>query len=259
VWSLGVAMFELLTGSVPWSASEVSQIISQILYEPPRRLRELVPDAPAALEEIIEQCLEKDPAKRMPSAADLAVALGPFAPKHARSIIERIGEIARSSGGVAIHREDSLPPPAPLRPTGAEPVAVAQTLTSLPQAQPRSSVVIPVVIGAIAVLLLLAGGAGFLFFRAPAAPTVPVASTPMTVTTTVSSVPALATAPSATVAAAANAATAVTTPTPSSSATSAVTTRPVRPTLVAPVKTSRPAGSPTGVTAPADTDIVRAR
>jgi serine/threonine-protein kinase len=112
LWSLGVVLYELITGATPFTATEVTAIIAQVLHEQHRPVRVLVPDIAPDLEAIIDRCLEKDPEKRYQSAADLAVALVPFAPKRARAVAERAAAMrTRASGQTPV--ADSVPPPPP--------------------------------------------------------------------------------------------------------------------------------------------------
>ena len=112
VWSLGVVLYELITGETPFTATEVTGIIAQVLYEPHRPVSSLLPDVPKGLEKVIDHCLEKDADKRCQSAADLAVALLPFAPKRARALVERASAVStRAAGGS--QPVESLPPPPP--------------------------------------------------------------------------------------------------------------------------------------------------
>ena len=79
LWSLGVTLYELTTGTTPFHAEGVGRVCAAVMTRdpvPPRRLR---PDLPAGLETVILRCLEKDPARRFASAQDLAAALAPFA------------------------------------------------------------------------------------------------------------------------------------------------------------------------------------
>jgi serine/threonine protein kinase len=71
VWQLGVMFYEMLTGRTPFHAETVLAIYDKILsgaYDPP--------PAPPELARIIARCLEKDPARRFASAAELYAALG---------------------------------------------------------------------------------------------------------------------------------------------------------------------------------------
>ena len=93
LFALGVMLYHLCTGERPFGAPTSVHGLRRRLYhdpEPPRRLR---PDCPAWLQEIILRCLEVDPARRHPSAAQLAfdlqnpdqVVLTPRADRRSRS------------------------------------------------------------------------------------------------------------------------------------------------------------------------------
>jgi len=75
VFSLGVIMYELVTGALPFGGAPGSTGFRRRLYaepDPPRGLNAACPDW---LQEIILRCLETDPARRYASAAQLAFAL----------------------------------------------------------------------------------------------------------------------------------------------------------------------------------------
>ncbi|OYT72426.1 MAG: hypothetical protein CFK52_05265 [Chloracidobacterium sp. CP2_5A] len=72
VYSLGIIAYELLTGTVPFNARTVSAVIIQQATEAPRRPRDLNPELSWALEHVILRALEKDPARRPQTAAELA-------------------------------------------------------------------------------------------------------------------------------------------------------------------------------------------
>jgi serine/threonine protein kinase len=99
VWSLGIVLFELLTGATAFDeANDFTGLVAEILESPHRRLRAYRPDAPAELEVVVDRCLEKDRAKRFQNMAELAVALLPFAPRRARVTAERTTAISRAAG-----------------------------------------------------------------------------------------------------------------------------------------------------------------
>lgn len=71
IWALGVLLYEMLTGRVPFQATTIGALCAQISnadYPPPRQLN---PAAPAAVESLVSRCLKKNAADRYQSAAQL--------------------------------------------------------------------------------------------------------------------------------------------------------------------------------------------
>jgi eukaryotic-like serine/threonine-protein kinase len=75
VYSLGILLYELTVGRVPFPAKTVTQAIRYHTKEPPPAPHTVRPDLPQRLERIILRALEKDPDDRYPDAAALAAAL----------------------------------------------------------------------------------------------------------------------------------------------------------------------------------------
>ncbi len=75
LFSLGVVLYEMLSGKRPFQRDTPADTMSAILREDPPSLAGTTPAIPPALQEIVSQCLEKQPADRFSSAHDLALAL----------------------------------------------------------------------------------------------------------------------------------------------------------------------------------------
>ncbi len=75
IYSLGVLLFELATGQLPFPARSITDAIRYHGKEPPPAPRSIRPDLPEALEKIILKAIAKDPAQRFADAAGLASAL----------------------------------------------------------------------------------------------------------------------------------------------------------------------------------------
>ncbi|MBI1322499.1 protein kinase [bacterium] len=89
IYAMGVILYEMLCGRVPFDSDSLTEIAESIRSIPPISPRDMMPGIPVDLETIALKCLEKDPALRYESAADLAVDLGLFLenkPIHARPI-----------------------------------------------------------------------------------------------------------------------------------------------------------------------------
>src|SRR5262245_46390095 len=75
IFSLGVMLYEMVTGRAPFVGATTSEVIAAILRDSPPPLAEYAPEAPAALERIVSQALRKDRAERYQSASDLLADL----------------------------------------------------------------------------------------------------------------------------------------------------------------------------------------
>ncbi|MEZ4668744.1 MAG: protein kinase [Anaerolineae bacterium] len=75
IYSLGVVLYEMATGHLPFDADEIPALLLQQVRQPPPPPRLIKPDLPVELERVILRTLEKNPARRFTSGDALAQAL----------------------------------------------------------------------------------------------------------------------------------------------------------------------------------------
>ncbi len=87
IYSLGVVLYRMLTGEVPFQTTSIHELIQKQLNAPPPRLRTVRPNAPEPLERLLDRMLAKQPEDRPQSASEAAedyfTAIGLTSPLHA--------------------------------------------------------------------------------------------------------------------------------------------------------------------------------
>jgi serine/threonine-protein kinase len=86
VYSLGVVLFETLTGRLPFEAANPDDLAEQHQYEPPPSPRAFNPDIPPALEMILLKVLSKEPSARYRTADQFGRVLRSFNPAQASRV-----------------------------------------------------------------------------------------------------------------------------------------------------------------------------
>jgi serine/threonine-protein kinase len=134
IWSLGIVMYELVSGTKPWQGESITELALKVAMDPCPPLAGRVP---WEFEAVVMHCLEKDPAKRYQDVADLAVALAPFAGPRGPEMARAVARVLRGA-----HTPMPITPASTL-PTHAMPVAVPQELMQQ-QARPSGPMQAPV-------------------------------------------------------------------------------------------------------------------
>lgn len=80
IYSLGIVLYELLAGDTPFDATTPWEVIRQHIEVRPQSVRRARPEVPRELGRVVERCLEKDPARRYQTPAEVAHALRAFVP-----------------------------------------------------------------------------------------------------------------------------------------------------------------------------------
>jgi serine/threonine protein kinase len=71
VFSLGVILFQMATGEIPFRGSSAASVISSLLNDTPPSVTDLQPRLPRDLSRIVKRCLAKDKERRYPSALEV--------------------------------------------------------------------------------------------------------------------------------------------------------------------------------------------
>jgi serine/threonine protein kinase len=96
VYSLGVLLFELTVGRLPFPAKTITEAIRYHTQEPPPQPRSIQPDLPLFLERVILRAMAKDPDRRFPDTATMAQALEAISPTVAQIAASTVLEGAAS-------------------------------------------------------------------------------------------------------------------------------------------------------------------
>jgi len=72
LFALGVSMYQLLAGELPFRAESMAGLMEKIIHSPHPSIRTLRPDLPSCVAAIVDRALQKDPAERFQSAGEMA-------------------------------------------------------------------------------------------------------------------------------------------------------------------------------------------
>lgn len=133
LYSLGCTLYHLVTGRLPFEGENVIEKMLKHQQEAPPDLRDVVPDAPTAVADLIKKLMAKRPEDRPASAAEVAEALAPFC----RDIVGVT--VPRGLGPVAVGLEPTVAfSPSPLPTFQLQPAKTGGSSTKLAGKKPAS-------------------------------------------------------------------------------------------------------------------------
>jgi serine/threonine-protein kinase len=90
IYALGVCLYEILTGTQPFTAETFSELCVKVNIEAPTPIREHRPELPEDFAAVAAKSYARDPNERYQTMAELAAALAPFADDKARPTVEKM-------------------------------------------------------------------------------------------------------------------------------------------------------------------------
>jgi serine/threonine-protein kinase len=104
IWALGVILYQLTSGKLPFGGENPSQMLLNVLRDEPPRLTGF--DGASVLWPIVARCLAKDRDHRYATVAELAEDLGPIAGPDSANSVRRIGSLLATSTSPTNESED---------------------------------------------------------------------------------------------------------------------------------------------------------
>jgi serine/threonine-protein kinase len=94
IWAIGVILYELLTGELPFEGENSGEVLAAILEKTPAPIASRRAGVSPELEAVVTKCLARKPKNRYAELADVAEALAPFATKRSPSIVRIRASVA---------------------------------------------------------------------------------------------------------------------------------------------------------------------
>jgi serine/threonine protein kinase len=104
LWSVGIILYELLTGVLPFQAETLGGLFAAILEQEPAPMSSIRKDVPPGLDAVVSRCLSRRADDRFADAAELAWALSPYATPAGLASAERIQSRGMGTTGNSANR-----------------------------------------------------------------------------------------------------------------------------------------------------------
>lgn len=106
VWALGVIVFEMLSGTLPFDGDSVIDVLRAVTTIDARKLSDVAPYVPQAVSKVVERCLSRDPNARHANARELALD---FARAFAQSAPAAVQQWSLRPGAGTLSPPDVMP------------------------------------------------------------------------------------------------------------------------------------------------------
>jgi serine/threonine protein kinase/Rieske Fe-S protein len=108
IYSLGIILFEMLTGTRPFTGTDKFEVVLQRLQSPVPSLRTVFPNAPGRLDQVIQKALQRHPSQRFQTVNEFAQAFEQAL--QGQEVHEQIGARDAVNPSAALHNDMTLPP-----------------------------------------------------------------------------------------------------------------------------------------------------
>jgi serine/threonine protein kinase len=160
IYALGVILFQMLTGGVPFSADTPARMMMKHVMDPVPLIGERRPDLPADYDSVITKAMAKDRAARFPTATELATAVDEATKRTVRPEIAAEQTVEMPEVNLDIEPTEVLPPETQVEPS-AKPEPVPTPIAKAPQefGEQRKGLNVPVWVWAVVVIFVVVCGA----------------------------------------------------------------------------------------------------
>ena len=156
IWSLGVILYELVAGRLPFQGLTASDVVASILTTEPVPLQRFSANVPQELQRIVRKALQKDPDERYHLAKEMAIDL-----KNLRRDLELSAEIERSGPPISANLRSGIPSQNDISGNVTTTVSIdtarsTASETPAPKERGRYGIVVKILAGSLALVLVIA-------------------------------------------------------------------------------------------------------